>query len=80
MYKVLDITRFRNIKVEHVRRRHKMPKTNKHMILVSPGADISGVPGNSTIKRSGNVYEIFIDDEQKNIENIAKTLDAIAYI
>lgn len=50
------------------------------MILVSPGADISGVPGNSTIKRSGNVYEIFIDDEQKNIENIAKTLDAIAYI
>lgn len=80
MYNVLDIKRFRSIKVEHVRRRNKIPRTNKHMILVSPGTDIANVPVNSTIKLSGNVYEIFIDDEQENIKNIAKTLDAIAYV
>ena len=96
MYEVLDVKRMMQIKSPHVRNRKSIPKPSgngnkkplwKAVILVEAGLSLeklSATPAGSQIKlciQDKTLWEVFVPYYyQGNVKNLAKRLDAVAFM
>lgn len=82
MYEILDETAMSKVKSKQIRQRQKPNRDYGGVILLRFGTKLDLLPEDSTVKRNADGYwEAHITIKDKEIiKNLAKTLDAIAYI
>jgi hypothetical protein len=80
MYIVLDVPTMMKTSTQ-TRRRQKPIRGYNSTLLLRPGTDIQHIPPGSEIRYANGSWEVHTPIANKKIvENMAKTLDAVAYM
>lgn len=81
MYEVLDVKTMMKKATLHARRRVRPAAGYKSVMMLKGGTKLDLVPPGSEIRRVGDVWEVHMPIQNKEIvKKLAKVLDAIAFI
>lgn len=81
MYEVLDADSYRNIKIPSIKLRKRPLNGFFGSFVLKPGTNLRFIPADTKIYYRDGVWEAHTKEKNKKIrENIAKKVDAIAFL